>query len=87
MGWGADDIARTVRLNKYHHPTHTSILSREHLGNNGKNEFEYGADGKPKKRQIDVWQGAFKKSGMSATQAKRLRWRLDKSLKNMCCCN
>ncbi len=62
-----------------------SILPREHLGNNGKNEFEYGADGRPQKRQIDVWQGAFKKSGMSAAQAKRLRGRLDKSLKNMRC--
>ncbi len=64
-----------------------AILSREHLGTNGKNEFEFGADGKPTKQQMDVWQGALRKAGMSAAQARRLRRGSNKFLKDMCCCD
>uniref|UniRef100_UPI001F35AE28 RHS repeat domain-containing protein n=1 Tax=Pseudomonas sp. LAM2023 TaxID=2800477 RepID=UPI001F35AE28 len=64
-----------------------TALSREHLGTNGKNEFEFGADGKPSKRQMDVWQGAVRKSGMSSAQAKRMRKQSNAFLKNMCCCS
>ena len=77
-------LTRSQHVNVHRHET---ALSREHLGTNGKNEFEFGADGKPSKRQMDVWQGALRKSGMSAAQARRLRKQSNAFLKNMCCCN
>ena len=62
-----------------------SDLSKTYLGTNGKNEFQFGLDGKPTKQQMDVWQGALRKSGIGAAQARRLRKRSAKFLKNLCC--
>lgn len=62
------------------------VLSQQHMGTNGKNQFQFGADGKPSKQQIDVWQGALRQSGMSASQARRLRKRSQGFLKSLCCC-
>ena len=61
-------------------------LSQTHLGTNGKNQFQFGSDGKPSKQQLDVWQGALRKSGVSAAQAKRLRNKSNQFLASLCCC-
>ena len=61
-------------------------LSQTHLGTNGRNQFQFGADGKPSKQQLDVWQGALRKSGVSAAQAKRLRKKSEQFLASLCCC-
>lgn len=63
-----------------------AALSLEHLGTNGKNQFQFDANGKPSKQQMDVWQGALRKAGMSPSQAKRLRKQSNAFLKNLCCC-
>jgi len=57
-------------------------LAREHLGN-GVNVFDF-SNGKPTKQQIDIWQGALRKGGMSASQARRLKKRAQKFLKTLC---
>jgi hypothetical protein len=61
-------------------------LSKEHLVLNGKNQFEFGMDGKPTKAQMDVWQGAIRKAGASPALAKKLRKQSDAFLKKLCCC-
>ena len=69
------------------HYEHEVDLARQHLGiSSPKNTFQFGADGKPTKQQMDVWQGALRKSGMSASQAKRLRGSANKFMKSLCCC-
>jgi RHS repeat-associated protein len=62
-----------------------NALANAHLGN-GVNQFQFGVDGKPTKQQMDVWQGALRKSGVGAAQAKRLRKNSDAFLKSLCCC-
>jgi RHS repeat-associated protein len=76
-------IGRGQHVNVHRQET---ALSQQHLGTNGKNEFQFGADGKPTNRQMDVWQGALRKSGMGASQAKRLRKQSNNYLKSLCCC-
>ena len=65
---------------------HEVSLSQQHLGTNGKNQFQFGADGKPSKQQMDVWQGSLRRSGVSASQARRLRKNSERFLKSNCCC-
>jgi len=64
---------------------HENALAQRHLGL-GVNQFQFGNNGKPSKQQMDVWQGALRKSGISATDAKKLRKMSNKFLKSMCCC-
>lgn len=47
-------------------------LAAEHLGL-GRDEFQYDANGRPSKRQMDVWQGVLRTSGLSASRARLLR--------------
>lgn len=63
-------------------------LARMHLGL-GTNEFEFDPKtGKPSKRQMDVWQGAIRKSGVSAADAKKLRKKAKAYLGALnCCCD
>jgi hypothetical protein len=69
------------------HLEHEADLASQHLGiNNTKSTFQFGSDGKPSKQQMDVWQGALRKSGMSASQAKKLRKNSNQFLKSLCCC-
>ena len=59
-------------------PMHVDIhrienrLASLHLGL-GRDEFQIGANGKPSKRQMDIWQGALRQSGVPATRARALR--------------
>jgi RHS repeat-associated protein len=72
-------------------PTHDQVhvlendLARTRFGL-GVNQFQFGQDGLPSKQQMDVWQGAVRKSGMGASQARRLRKRSNSFLKRICCC-
>ena len=50
-----------------------SALAAEHLGLPSRNQFEFDATGMPSKRQMDVWQGAIRMSGISASRARELR--------------
>ncbi|HVI39492.1 MAG TPA: RHS repeat-associated core domain-containing protein, partial [Anaerovoracaceae bacterium] len=65
-----------------------TALARTHLGL-GVNEFDFDpATGKPSKRQMDVWQGAIRQSGISASQARRLRKRSGQYVNSLnCCCD
>ncbi|WP_256735631.1 RHS repeat-associated core domain-containing protein [Pseudomonas sp. dw_612] len=65
-----------------------NALARTHLGL-GVNEFDFDpATGKPSKRQMDVWQGAIRQSGISASQARRLRKRSGQYVNSLnCCCD
>jgi len=65
-----------------------NALARTHLGL-GVNEFDFDpATGKPSKRQMDVWQGAIRQSGISASQARRLRKRSSQYVNSLnCCCD
>ncbi|MEZ1322464.1 RHS repeat-associated core domain-containing protein, partial [Pseudomonas fluorescens] len=65
-----------------------TTLARTHLGL-GVNEFDFDpATGKPSKRQMDVWQGAIRQSGISASQARRLRKRSGQYVNSLnCCCD
>uniref|UniRef100_UPI001B7FE24F RHS repeat domain-containing protein n=1 Tax=Chitinilyticum litopenaei TaxID=1121276 RepID=UPI001B7FE24F len=71
-------------------PTHDNVhiiendLAKQHLGV-GVNEFQLD-NNRPTKRQMDVWQGALRKSGVGASQARRLRKNSEKFLKDLCCC-
>ncbi|MFD1841662.1 RHS repeat-associated core domain-containing protein [Paracidovorax cattleyae] len=60
---------------------HENALALQHLGN-PVNVFDFGPDGKPFKRQMDVWQGALRKAGIPASRARRLR----KASEKFCCC-
>jgi hypothetical protein len=62
-------------------------LSQQYTNTNGKNTFQFGTNGKPSKQQMDVWQGALRQSGISASQAKKLRKMSNNFLKNLCCCS
>jgi hypothetical protein len=64
---------------------HENALAQTHLGK-GVNQFQFGADGKPTKQQMDVWQGALRKSGIGAAQARRLRKQSAVFLRSLCCC-
>jgi RHS repeat-associated protein len=64
---------------------HENALASKHLGN-GVNQFQFGADGKPSKQQMDVWQGALRKSGIGAAQSRRLRKQSGNFLNSLCCC-
>ncbi|WP_409270023.1 RHS repeat domain-containing protein, partial [Pseudomonas sp. KCJK9044] len=73
---------------KEHDQVHVSenALARTHL-NVGVNEFQFsGQTGKPTKRQMDVWQGAIRRAGISAAQAKALRKQSARYLKKLNCC-
>jgi RHS repeat-associated protein len=81
----------SIAVDKAHHDdihlNHEKTLAQRHLGiSNTKDTFQFGADGKPSKRQMDVWQGAARKSGLSASQARRLRKRSNAFLSKLCCC-
>lgn len=93
--------ARTKRGTPKRHPDNPSIaldlpthdrlhviendLARTRLGL-GANQFQFGANGFPTKQQMDVWQGALRKSGIGAAQSRRLRKRSNAFLKQLCCC-
>uniref|UniRef100_UPI001F3F94C4 RHS repeat-associated core domain-containing protein n=1 Tax=Pseudomonas sp. LAM2023 TaxID=2800477 RepID=UPI001F3F94C4 len=73
---------------KDHDQVHVNenALARKYL-NVGLNEFQFSEQtGKPTKRQVDVWQGAIRKAGISAAQAKRLRKQSVQYLKKLNCC-
>jgi RHS repeat-associated protein len=61
-----------------------NALAQEHLGV-GVNQFQLSNNG-PTKQQMDVWQGALRRSGMSASQARRLRQQADSFMQSLCCC-
>lgn len=58
-----------------------SILAAEHLGRPSRHEFEFNESDMPSKRQIDVWQGAIRISGIPASRAKELRSMAENFLK------
>lgn len=64
---------------------HENALALKHL-NVGVNQFQFGPDGYPSKQQLDVWQGAIRKGGVKAADARRLRKAAEKYLKKLCCC-
>lgn len=72
---------------KMHGAAHANenMLAIQHLGV-GVNQFQFGSDGKPTRQQMDVWQGALRKSGIGGAQARRLRKQSDEFLKKLCCC-
>ncbi len=49
-----------------------NALAALHL-NVGRDEFQFGPNGLPSKRQMDVWQGALRTSGLPASRARELR--------------
>ncbi|WJD72707.1 RHS repeat-associated core domain-containing protein [Pseudomonas asiatica] len=49
-----------------------SRLASFHLGL-GRDEFQIGSNGKPSKRQMDIWQGALRASGVPASRVRVLR--------------
>ena len=49
-----------------------NALAALHL-NVGRDEFQFGPHGLPSKRQMDVWQGALRTSGLPASRARELR--------------
>ena len=59
-------------------------LAKKYLGV-GVNEFQLSNQG-PTKRQMDVWQGALRKAGIPASQARKLRKQSDKFLSSLYCC-
>ena len=69
---------------------HTSVhvnenaLAALHL-QTGRDEFQFGENGLPTKRQMDVWQGALRKSGIPAARARELRKRAESFLSKCPC--
>lgn len=65
-----------------------NALAQQHLGLDP-NKFNFDPQtGGPSKRQMDVWQGALRKAGLSAAQSRRLRGSSIKYLKSLkCCCD
>ncbi|KVV26326.1 hypothetical protein WK78_13770 [Burkholderia cepacia] len=81
----------SVAVNPNNHDkihSNENALARLHLGL-GANKFDFDPSaGKPSKKQMDVWQGAIRKSGVSAADAKRLRKKENAYLKTLnCCCD
>ena len=62
-----------------------NILAAQHL-NLGPNEFDFGSGGNPSKRQMDIWQGALRQSGVSASRARQLRNQAQNFLNCNCPC-
>ena len=67
------------------HAQEVSLSQRFRTGN-GKNQFQFDQNNRPTKQQMDIWQGALRQSGISASQAKKLRKASAKFLKSLCCC-
>ena len=60
-------------------------LASLHLGL-GREEFQIGSNGKPSKRQMDIWQGALRTSGVPASRARALRNNAQQFLDCNCPC-
>ena len=74
-------------------PMHTEVHKNEnalaalHLGV-GRDEFQFGENGLPTKRQMDVWQGALRQAGVPAARARELRRQAGRFLSRCPCpCN
>ncbi|WP_420912159.1 RHS repeat domain-containing protein [Pseudomonas lundensis] len=64
-----------------------NVLAALHL-NVGRDQFQFGPNGLPSKRQMDVWQGALRTSGIPASRARELRKRAEGFLATCpCLCN
>ncbi|MDV5097111.1 RHS repeat-associated core domain-containing protein [Pseudomonas sp. LSJ-87] len=62
-----------------------SRLASFHLGL-GRDEFQIGSNGKPSKRQMDIWQGALRASGVPASRVRVLRNNAQQFLDCNCFC-
>ena len=64
-----------------------NVLAALHL-NVGRDQFQFGPNGLPSKRQMDVWQGALRTSGNPASRARELRKQAEGFLATCpCLCN